>query len=123
VLLGVPVFFVWSRSAIREPSPQAASALNKFLENSREWLSFLPPSRFPRYVLEASEEGAHTLRRTLGPVNLITLGIGAIIGAGIFVLTGTAAAQFAGSRCRGSLSWSPEWGASLPASAMPSSRR
>jgi len=46
--------------------------------------------------LEASEEGAHTLRRTLGPVNLITLGIGAIIGAGIFVLTGTAAAQFAG---------------------------
>jgi APA family basic amino acid/polyamine antiporter len=45
---------------------------------------------------EASEEGTHTLRRTLGPVNLITLGIGAIIGAGIFVLTGTAAAQFAG---------------------------
>ena len=29
-------------------------------------------------------------------MNLITLGIGAIIGAGIFVLTGTAAAQFAG---------------------------
>jgi APA family basic amino acid/polyamine antiporter len=26
VLLGVPVFFVWSRSAIREPSPQAESA-------------------------------------------------------------------------------------------------
>jgi APA family basic amino acid/polyamine antiporter len=45
---------------------------------------------------EASEEGAHCLRRTLGPLNLITLGIGAIIGAGIFVLTGTAAAQFAG---------------------------
>ncbi len=45
---------------------------------------------------EASEEGEHTLRRSLGPINLITLGIGAIIGAGIFVLTGTAAAQFAG---------------------------
>ncbi|MGB7136493.1 MAG: amino acid permease [Acidobacteriaceae bacterium] len=45
---------------------------------------------------EASEVGAHTLRRTLGPINLVTLGIGAIIGAGIFVLTGTAAAQFAG---------------------------
>jgi APA family basic amino acid/polyamine antiporter len=45
---------------------------------------------------EASEEGAHTLKRSLGAVNLITLGIGAIIGAGIFVLTGTAAAQFAG---------------------------
>jgi APA family basic amino acid/polyamine antiporter len=32
----------------------------------------------------------------LGPVNLVTLGIGAIIGAGIFVICGTAAAQFAG---------------------------
>ncbi|MFZ0392586.1 MAG: amino acid permease [Terracidiphilus sp.] len=41
-------------------------------------------------------EGGHTLKRALGPINLITLGIGAIIGAGIFVLTGTAAAQFAG---------------------------
>ncbi|MGC9157688.1 MAG: amino acid permease [Terracidiphilus sp.] len=45
---------------------------------------------------EASEEGAHTLKRSLGPVNLITLGIGAIIGAGIFVLTGQAAALHAG---------------------------
>lgn len=45
---------------------------------------------------EANEEGAHTLKRTLGPINLVTLGVGAIIGAGIFVLTGTAAAQFAG---------------------------
>ncbi|HUB17519.1 MAG TPA: amino acid permease [Acidobacteriaceae bacterium] len=45
---------------------------------------------------EAAEEGEHTLKRSLGATNLITLGIGAIIGAGIFVLTGTAAAQFAG---------------------------
>jgi len=45
---------------------------------------------------EASEEGEHTLKRSLGPVNLITLGIGAIIGAGIFVLTGQAAAKHAG---------------------------
>ncbi len=36
------------------------------------------------------------LKRTLGPFHLITLGIGAIIGAGIFVLTGHAAAEFAG---------------------------
>jgi APA family basic amino acid/polyamine antiporter len=47
-------------------------------------------------MAEASETGEHSLKRALGPVNLITLGIGAIIGAGIFVLTGTAAAQFAG---------------------------
>ena len=36
------------------------------------------------------------LKRTLGPVNLTALGIGAIIGAGIFSLTGTAAAYYAG---------------------------
>src|ERR1700752_13662 len=45
---------------------------------------------------EAGDTGEHSLKRALGPINLITLGIGAIIGAGIFVLTGTAAAQFAG---------------------------
>jgi APA family basic amino acid/polyamine antiporter len=45
---------------------------------------------------EASEVGEHSLKRALGPVNLVTLGIGAIIGAGIFVLTGAAAAQYAG---------------------------
>src|SRR5262249_2940188 len=37
-----------------------------------------------------------TLRRSLGPFQLIAVGIGAIIGAGIFVITGTAAAQYAG---------------------------
>ncbi|MBI2993035.1 MAG: amino acid permease [Gammaproteobacteria bacterium] len=36
------------------------------------------------------------LKRCLGPVHLILLGIGAIIGTGIFVLTGLAAAQYAG---------------------------
>src|SRR5271154_1712321 len=45
---------------------------------------------------EAAETGENTLKRALGPVNLLTLGIGAIIGAGIFVLTGAAAAKFAG---------------------------
>lgn len=45
---------------------------------------------------EASAEGQNTLKRVLGATNLTLLGIGAIIGAGIFVLTGTAAAQYAG---------------------------
>src|SRR5437763_15977872 len=45
---------------------------------------------------EAGETGEHSLKRALGPVNLVTLGIGAIIGAGIFVLTGSAAALYAG---------------------------
>src|SRR5947208_2973784 len=37
-----------------------------------------------------------SLKRALGPLNLTTLGIGAVIGAGIFVLTGQAAAKYAG---------------------------
>jgi APA family basic amino acid/polyamine antiporter len=45
---------------------------------------------------EAVESGEHSLKRALSAMNLITLGIGAIIGAGIFVLTGAAAAQYAG---------------------------
>jgi APA family basic amino acid/polyamine antiporter len=45
---------------------------------------------------EAAEEGEQGLRRTLSAANLTLLGIGAIIGAGIFVLTGNAAAQYAG---------------------------
>jgi basic amino acid/polyamine antiporter, APA family len=47
-------------------------------------------------LAEASESGEHSLRRSLGPVNLVTLGIGAIIGTGIFVLTGPVAATAAG---------------------------
>jgi APA family basic amino acid/polyamine antiporter len=43
-----------------------------------------------------SESGTHQLSRTLGPGSLIALGIGAIIGAGLFSLTGIAAADNAG---------------------------
>ncbi|MCC7195540.1 MAG: amino acid permease [Gemmatimonadaceae bacterium] len=55
-------------------------------------------SRKPLSVLmsEASEEGENSLKRSLGALNLTLLGIGAIIGAGIFVLTGQAAAMYAG---------------------------
>src|SRR5579864_6527494 len=45
---------------------------------------------------ESEETGERSLKRALGPINLITLGIGAIIGTGIFVLTGQAAAMDAG---------------------------
>src|SRR2546428_9536993 len=45
---------------------------------------------------EADAVGERSLKRHLGALNLITLGIGAIIGAGIFVLTGQAAALYAG---------------------------
>ncbi len=46
--------------------------------------------------VEGSPTGEVTLKRVLTARHLIMLGIGAVIGAGIFVLTGTAAAQFAG---------------------------
>ena len=45
---------------------------------------------------EGSLDGEPTLQRTLTGTQLIMLGIGAVIGAGIFVLTGQAAAEYAG---------------------------
>src|SRR6185369_5084629 len=46
--------------------------------------------------LQAEALTDHSLKRALGPLNLALLGIGAIIGTGIFVLTGEAAAHHAG---------------------------
>jgi APA family basic amino acid/polyamine antiporter len=47
-------------------------------------------------IAEAEETGEHTLKKTLTALDLTTLGIGAIIGTGIFVLTGQAAGKHAG---------------------------
>lgn len=47
-------------------------------------------------IMAESEGGEHTLKRTLGALSLVALGIGAIIGAGLFSLTGIAAAENAG---------------------------
>jgi APA family basic amino acid/polyamine antiporter len=59
-------------------------------------MSLFSTKSIEQLTAEAAASGEHALKRVLGPVNLITLGIGAIIGAGIFVLTGSAAAQYAG---------------------------
>src|SRR6184192_4417946 len=45
---------------------------------------------------ETGDDEGHSLKKTLGPLNLIALGIGAIIGAGLFVRTAAAAANNAG---------------------------
>src|SRR5690349_7381300 len=45
---------------------------------------------------EANSTGHGTLKRTLGAANLVALGVGAIIGAGLFVRTAAAAAQASG---------------------------
>ncbi len=47
-------------------------------------------------IVEHSGEGEHTLHRTLGPISLISLGIGSVIGAGLFSMTGPAAAANSG---------------------------
>lgn len=47
-------------------------------------------------LLAETEETSHSLKKTLGPFSLIAMGIGAIIGTGIFVLTGVAAATRSG---------------------------
>src|SRR5260370_7573920 len=53
-------------------------------------------ARKPLELLLEEMKGEHRLRRVLGPVQLTSLGIGAIIGAGIFVATGAAAHNVAG---------------------------
>src|SRR6202042_743022 len=70
----------------------------QFYENGESELmsNLLAVKPLSRLLKEAEDEGESGLKRTLGPLNLITLGIGAIIGAGIFVLTGQAAAIHAG---------------------------
>src|SRR5436305_3541979 len=58
-------------------------------------MSILATKPIDQIKAEAAE-GEHGLKRVLGPVNLVSLGIGAVIGTGIFVLTGQAAAAYAG---------------------------
>ncbi len=53
-------------------------------------------ARKPLKVLLEEAEGENRLRRVLGPAALTSLGVGAIIGTGIFVLTGVAAHDKAG---------------------------
>jgi APA family basic amino acid/polyamine antiporter len=53
-------------------------------------------AKSPEDIIADGEAGEHQLKRALGPWNLIALGIGAIIGAGLFSLTGVAAADNAG---------------------------
>ncbi|MDD5627980.1 MAG: amino acid permease, partial [Elusimicrobia bacterium] len=53
-------------------------------------------ARKPLSMLLEEMAGEHRLRRVLGPVQLTSLGVGCIIGTGIFVLTGVAAHDKAG---------------------------
>lgn len=47
-------------------------------------------------VAEANESGSKGLKRVLGPWSLVALGVGVIVGAGLFSITGTVAAEYTG---------------------------
>jgi APA family basic amino acid/polyamine antiporter len=47
-------------------------------------------------MMEAASDSEHGLKRALSATNLVFIGVGCIVGTGIFVITGTAAAQYAG---------------------------
>src|SRR6476661_642737 len=59
-------------------------------------MSLFATKPISRIIAEAEETGAHTLKKTLSALDLTMLGIGGIIGTGIFVLTGQAAGKHAG---------------------------
>lgn len=59
-------------------------------------MSLFATKPIDKIIAEATEQGEHTLKRSLGATALTMLGVGAIIGTGIFVLTGQAAAKHAG---------------------------
>jgi len=60
------------------------------------WNSLFRTKSIELCIKEAEPAGKKALARTIGALDLTALGVGAIIGTGIFVLTGVAAANFAG---------------------------
>ena len=59
-------------------------------------MSLFATKSIEQIKIEQLGSGEHSLKRVLGPMNLLFLGVGAVIGTGIFVLTGQAAAANAG---------------------------
>jgi basic amino acid/polyamine antiporter, APA family len=59
-------------------------------------MSLFATKSIEKIIAEAQETGEHTLKKTLNSLDLMMLGVGAIIGTGIFVLTGQAAGKHAG---------------------------
>lgn len=59
-------------------------------------MSLFATKPIDRIIAEAEESGEHTFKKALSSLDLTMLGIGAIIGTGIFVLTGQAAGKHAG---------------------------
>src|SRR5258708_7585908 len=76
-------------------SNASLSAPESFRRNERmSWKQIF--ARKSLDTLLAEMAGEHRLKRVLGPISLTALGVGAIVGSGIFVMTGRAAMQDAG---------------------------
>src|SRR6185295_7140746 len=82
------------RLAGRRSAPPVRCGASPFFEDHA--MSLWATKSVAALRAEADATGERSLKRTLGALNLTMLGIGAIIGAGIFVLTGLAAALHAG---------------------------
>src|SRR5439155_8482148 len=65
---------------------------NRLMTRSRSVALQLFRTKSPDHLIAEAEAPDRQMKRTLGPLALTCLGIGAVIGAGIFSLTGTAAA-------------------------------
>ena len=75
----------------------AGAGLTPEEHEDTEWLAHcFEPSRSTPFSPTPGRTGEGTLKRTLGPWSLVALGIGAIIGAGLFVRTAAAIADRAG---------------------------
>ncbi len=72
-------------------TPAVRPALSPLPERAARVKSLFRTKSIPE-LIAAAEEPDRRLQRTLGPWSLMALGIGAVIGSGIFILTGTAAA-------------------------------
>jgi basic amino acid/polyamine antiporter, APA family len=73
------------------------SQRNRFRNQGSTFMGGLSATKSIQTLMEESRETSeHSLKRTLGPVNLVMLGIGAIIGAGLFVRTAAAIADRSG---------------------------
>jgi len=78
------------RTMVAAPLPRKGAAMDGLFERRKPVEAIIADSR------AAGEGGAHQLKRAMGVWGITALGIGAIVGTGIFVLTGHAAATSAG---------------------------
>ncbi len=86
VLLGIPVYFAWSRRSTGDVTVSlSCPGRNKRMAN------LFATKSLTSLLEEAKETGEHSLKRTLGVFQLTALGVGAVIGAGIFVMSGLGA--------------------------------